>query len=34
MAHSAYPELGDSAVHKLVQVLERLRTLPYPGRRE
>jgi acetylornithine deacetylase len=30
MAHSAYPELGDSAVHKLVQVLERLRTLPLP----
>jgi acetylornithine deacetylase len=31
MAHSAYPELGDSAVHKLVQVLERLRTLPLPS---
>src|SRR3984885_7357591 len=30
MAHSAYPELGESAVHKLVQVLERLRTLPLP----
>ena len=24
MAHSAYPELGDSAVHKLVQALDRL----------
>jgi acetylornithine deacetylase len=24
MAHSAYPELGDSAVHKLVEVLARL----------
>jgi acetylornithine deacetylase len=31
MAHSAYPELGDSAVHKLVQVLERLRTLALPS---
>src|SRR6202789_2562041 len=31
MAHSAYPELGDSAVHKLVQVLERLRPLPLPS---
>jgi len=31
MAHSAYPELGDSAVHKLVQVLERLRTLSLPS---
>jgi acetylornithine deacetylase len=31
MAHSAYPELGDSAVHKLVQVLDRLRTLPLPS---
>jgi acetylornithine deacetylase len=31
MAHSAYPELGDSAVHKLVQVLERLRALPLPS---
>ena len=29
MAHSAYPELGDSAVHKLVQVLDRLRPFPY-----
>jgi acetylornithine deacetylase len=31
MAHSAYPELGDSAVHKLVQVLNRLLALPLPS---
>lgn len=30
MAHSAYPELGDSAVHKLVEVLGRLLTLKLP----
>jgi acetylornithine deacetylase len=24
MAHSAYPELGDSAIHKLIPILERL----------
>lgn len=30
MAHSAYPELGDSAVHKLVQVLARLLDLDLP----
>jgi acetylornithine deacetylase/succinyl-diaminopimelate desuccinylase-like protein len=30
MAHSAYPELGDSAVHKLVQVLSRLLSLELP----
>jgi acetylornithine deacetylase len=30
MAHSAYPELGDSAVHKLVQVLDRLLRLDLP----
>ena len=30
MAHSAYPELGDSAVHKLVEVLGRLLELPLP----
>src|ERR1700728_3060055 len=30
-AHSAYPQLGDSAVHKLVQALDRLRTLPLPS---
>jgi acetylornithine deacetylase len=31
MAHSAYPELGDSAVHKLVEVLGRLLALPLPS---
>jgi len=30
MAHSAYPELGDNAVHKLVQVLEKLLKLRLP----
>src|SRR6202041_3914086 len=30
MAHSAYPELGDSAVHKLVHALERLLALELP----
>jgi acetylornithine deacetylase len=30
MAHSAYPELGESAVHKLVEVLGRLLTMPLP----
>ena len=30
MAHSAYPELGDSAVHKLIKVLGKLLTLPLP----
>jgi acetylornithine deacetylase len=30
MAHSAYPELGDSAVHKLVQALSRVLALPLP----
>jgi acetylornithine deacetylase len=30
MAHSAYPELGDSAVHKLVEVLGRLLKLELP----
>lgn len=30
MAHSAYPELGDSAVHKLVEVLGRLLALDLP----
>jgi acetylornithine deacetylase len=30
MAHSAYPELGDSAVHKLIQVLDRLLRMPMP----
>jgi acetylornithine deacetylase len=30
MAHSAYPELGDSAVHKLVEVMGRLLKLQLP----
>jgi acetylornithine deacetylase len=30
MAHSAYPELGDSAVHKLVEVLDRLLKIELP----
>lgn len=30
MAHSAYPELGDSAVHKLVEVLGKLLALKLP----
>ena len=30
MAHSAYPELGESAVHKLVQVMARLLALELP----
>ena len=30
MAHSAYPELGDSAIHKLIKVLGKLLTLPLP----
>jgi acetylornithine deacetylase len=30
MAHSAYPELGDSAVHKLVQVMAKLLELEMP----
>jgi acetylornithine deacetylase len=30
MAHSAYPELGDSAVHKLVEVLGRVLAMPLP----
>lgn len=29
-AHSAYPELGESAIDKLVDVLARLRALPLP----
>ncbi len=31
MAHSAYPELGESAVHKLVEVLARLLRLELPS---
>jgi acetylornithine deacetylase len=30
MAHSAYPELGESAVHKLIEVLGKLLTMPMP----
>lgn len=30
MAHSAYPELGESAVHKMVEVLDRLLKLKLP----
>jgi acetylornithine deacetylase len=30
MAHSAYPELGESAVHKLVTVLGKLLAIPLP----
>jgi acetylornithine deacetylase len=30
MAHSAYPELGESAIHKLVEVLAKLLTMPLP----
>jgi len=30
MAHSAYPELGDSAVHKLVEALGKVLAIPLP----
>jgi len=30
MAHSAYPELGDSAIHKLIEALERILRIPLP----
>jgi acetylornithine deacetylase len=30
MAHSAYPELGDSAVHKLIPALQRILAIPLP----
>jgi len=30
MAHSAYPELGDSAIDKLLDVLEKIRRIPLP----
>jgi acetylornithine deacetylase len=30
MGHSAYPELGESAVHKLIDVLARIRALELP----
>ena len=28
LAHSAYPELGDSAIHKLLDVIEEIRRIP------
>jgi acetylornithine deacetylase len=31
MAHSAYPELGDSAIDKLIPALARLRAMPLPA---
>jgi acetylornithine deacetylase len=31
MAHSAYPELGESAIDKLVEALHRLRAMPLPS---
>lgn len=31
MAHSAYPELGESAIDKLIEALTRLRTMPLPS---
>jgi acetylornithine deacetylase len=31
MAHSAYPELGDSATHKLIEVLHRILAIPLPA---
>ena len=30
MAHSAYPELGDSAIHKLIEALTEIRRIPLP----
>jgi len=30
MAHSAYPELGESAIDKLISALTRLRAMPLP----
>src|SRR6185436_16370411 len=30
MAHSAYPELGDSAIHKLIDALSQIRRIPLP----
>src|ERR1019366_6817947 len=30
MAHSAYPELGDSAIHKLIDALTAIRRIPLP----
>src|SRR5229473_8116083 len=34
MAHSAYPELGDSAIDKLVEALHRLRAMKLPEDKE
>jgi acetylornithine deacetylase len=31
MAHSAYPQLGESAIEKLLDALERLRRMPLPS---
>ncbi len=31
MAHSAYPELGDSAINKLIAALARLQAMPLPN---
>lgn len=31
MAHSAYPELGESAIEKLLEVLARIRAVPLPS---
>ena len=31
MAHSAYPELGDSAIHNLIEALHRLREMKLPS---
>jgi acetylornithine deacetylase len=31
MAHSAYPELGESAIDKLIEALGRLRAMPLPS---
>jgi acetylornithine deacetylase len=31
MAHSAYPELGDSAIHKLIDALGEIRRMPLPS---
>ncbi len=34
MAHSAYPELGESAIDKLLEALQRLRAVPLPTNAE
>jgi len=34
MAHSAYPELGESAINKLIEALHRLLALPLPANPE